>query len=221
MTEAEWNTSTDPEAMYQIVENGAFKTGYGVSPKTTRRRVFFGAACCRLVWPWIEVDPRCVQMIDFIENQFDTELSKDERERLKFNVHMAAEEPEADTSDLQYIAANLVSNCEIPFNAIRYLLLRFKMWGDVSTRAAQISDIMRCIIGNPFRPVTLLPEWRTSTVLALAEGIYAERAFDRLPILADALEEAGCDHADMLNHCRGPGAHVRGCWVVDLVLGKE
>jgi hypothetical protein len=50
--------------------------------------------------------------------------------------------------------------------------------------------------------------------------IYGERAFDRLPILADALEEAGCDNADILSHCQGPGAHVRGCWVVDLVTGR-
>jgi hypothetical protein len=63
--------------------------------------------------------------------------------------------------------------------------------------------------------------WLTPTVLALAVGIYAERAFDRLPILADALEEAGCDHADILAHCRGDGPHARGCWVVDLMLGKS
>ena len=65
------------------------------------------------------------------------------------------------------------------------------------------------------------PSWLTSTVIALAEGIYSDRAFDRLPILADALEDAGCDHADILAHCRGDGPHARGCWVVDLILGKE
>ena len=63
--------------------------------------------------------------------------------------------------------------------------------------------------------------WRTSTVVALARGIYEERAFDRLPMLADALEEAGCEDADMLAHCRRSGPHVLGCWVVDLVLGKK
>ena len=65
------------------------------------------------------------------------------------------------------------------------------------------------------------PTWLTPDVVALARGIYAERAFDRLPILADALQDAGCDNADVLGHCRGPGPHARGCWVVDLVLGKE
>jgi hypothetical protein len=55
----------------------------------------------------------------------------------------------------------------------------------------------------------------------LAQAIYDDRAFDRLPILADALEEAGCTDADILNHCRRPGEHVRGCWAIDLVLGKR
>jgi hypothetical protein len=82
--------------------------------------------------------------------------------------------------------------------------------------------LAHCIFGNPFRPVAFSPAWRSETAVALATGIYAERAFDRLPILADALEEAGCDHADILAHCRDPKAiHARGCWVVDLVLGKS
>ena len=80
--------------------------------------------------------------------------------------------------------------------------------------------MFRDIFGNPFRPVTLDPRWLTETVVALAAGIYADRAIDRMPILADTLEDAGCDHADLLAHCRGDGPHVRGCWVVDLVLGK-
>ncbi len=79
----------------------------------------------------------------------------------------------------------------------------------------------RCVSGNPFRSVVFDPHWRSETTVALAAGVYAERAFDRMPILADALEEAGCDDVDVLTHCRGPGPHVRGCWVVDRVLGKE
>ena len=77
------------------------------------------------------------------------------------------------------------------------------------------------VFGNPFRPVWPDETWQTATVTALAETIYAERAFDRLPILADALEDAGCTDAAILDHCRGSGEHVRGCWVVDLALGKE
>jgi hypothetical protein len=81
--------------------------------------------------------------------------------------------------------------------------------------------LLRCIFGNPFHPTTFADTWRTGTAVALAAGIYADRAFDRLTILADALEEAGCDSADVLTHCRGPGPHARGCWVVDGVLGKQ
>jgi hypothetical protein len=71
-----------------------------------------------------------------------------------------------------------------------------------------------------WRPI-VNPAWLTSTVLALAKGIDAEKAFDRLPILADALQDSGCENTDVLEHCRGPGPHVHGCWVVDLLLGKE
>ncbi|MBL8799394.1 MAG: hypothetical protein JNM56_36260 [Planctomycetia bacterium] len=83
------------------------------------------------------------------------------------------------------------------------------------------SHIIRDVLCNPFRPVTVDSSWLTPTVVSLATAIYEERAFDRLPILADALEDAGCDNTDILNHCRQPGDHVRGCWAVDLVLGKS
>lgn len=91
--------------------------------------------------------------------------------------------------------------------------------GIMADHAGQCA-LIRDIFGNPYRPVGVDPSWLTSTVVALAEGIYQERAFDRLPILADALQDAGCNNDDVLNHCREPGEHVRGCWVVDLVLGK-
>ena len=63
--------------------------------------------------------------------------------------------------------------------------------------------------------------WNDGTIRKMAQVIYGDRAFDRLPLLADALEDAGCTDADILGHCRTPGEHVRGCWVVDLLLGKS
>src|SRR5262249_23525652 len=82
--------------------------------------------------------------------------------------------------------------------------------------------LLRDVAGDPYRPVAFDPPWLTSTVLALAQGIYKDRAFDRLPILADALQDAGCENPEILDHCRDPRlAHVRGCWAVDLVLGKS
>ena len=74
--------------------------------------------------------------------------------------------------------------------------------------------------GDTHQPVVLDPVWRTSTVVALAKQMYGSRDFTAMPILADALQDAGCDNEDILDHCRRPGPHVRGCWVVDLVLGK-
>jgi hypothetical protein len=70
-------------------------------------------------------------------------------------------------------------------------------------------------------PTSLSSEWRTDTAIALARTMYEAREFSAMPILADALQDAGCDNDDILNHCRGDGPHVRGCWVCDLVLGKE
>jgi len=74
---------------------------------------------------------------------------------------------------------------------------------------------------NPFRPVVFDPVWRNDTVLSLAKHIYESRDFSVMPILADALQDAGCEHVEILTHCRGDGPHVRGCWVVDLVLDKS
>ena len=81
--------------------------------------------------------------------------------------------------------------------------------------------LLRCVLGYHFRPMPVDPRWLTSPVLILAQQMYDARDFAPLPILADALEEAGCDDADVLAHCRGSGPHVRGCWVVDLILGKS
>jgi hypothetical protein len=79
-------------------------------------------------------------------------------------------------------------------------------------------DLVRCVFGNPFRPVTLDPAWRTSATVGLALSVYESRDFGVLPVLADALQEAGCQDAAILGHCRGPGPHARGCWVVDWIL---
>jgi len=91
-----------------------------------------------------------------------------------------------------------------------------------------IANLLRDIFGNPFRPVVCDPARISSTVTKLAQAAYDERSLpagtlelDRLAVLADALEDAGCDSADILSHLRNPGTHVRGCWVIDLILGRE
>ncbi|VTU00019.1 Uncharacterized protein (Fragment) OS=uncultured bacterium PE=4 SV=1 [Gemmataceae bacterium] len=92
--------------------------------------------------------------------------------------------------------------------------------GKPAIRAA--AHFLRELFGPwPFRDATADPEWLTSTVVALAKGIYEDRAFDRMPILADALQDAGCDDALVLDHCRQKKArHARGCWVLDALLQK-
>jgi hypothetical protein len=82
--------------------------------------------------------------------------------------------------------------------------------------------LLRDIFGNPFRPVSFSPAWRTDTAVTLARQMNESRDYSAMPILADALQDAGCDNTDILAHCRDANAtHVRGCWVVDLVLGKQ
>ena len=92
---------------------------------------------------------------------------------------------------------------------------------DVTARPGVARSLIRCVLGNPFRPAALAPGWATPDAVALARGMSEARDFAPMPILADALEEAGCDHPDILAHCRADGPHVPGCWVVDLLLGKE
>jgi hypothetical protein len=84
-----------------------------------------------------------------------------------------------------------------------------------------IGPLLHCVFGNPFRPVPFDPRWRTSDVIGLAMAIYEDKAFERMPILADALMDAGCEYEQVIGHCRGEGPHVRGCWVVDMLLGKD
>jgi hypothetical protein len=105
-------------------------------------------------------------------------------------------------------------------------------WHDYGDHREYVSDphpeqhrqvaLLHDIVGNPFRRVEIDPAWRTTDVLGLARRVYHSRDFGAMPILADALQEAGCENEDILNHCRDEHAtHVRGCRVVDLVLGKE
>ena len=106
----------------------------------------------------------------------------------------------------------------ISFTAWLYLaLFRGMFW-----RLGGLVALAHEVFGNPFRPVVFDPSWRTDTAVSLARGMYESRDFSPMPILADALQDAGCEDPDILSHCRDANAaHVRGCWVLDLVLGKS
>jgi hypothetical protein len=98
------------------------------------------------------------------------------------------------------------------------------LWAAWDAAEGVLCGLIREVAGNPFRRPSIAPAllgWRDRLVVRLAQAAYAEGAFERLPILADALEEAGCTDAEVLGHLRGPGPHVRGCWVLDTLTGRR
>jgi hypothetical protein len=102
------------------------------------------------------------------------------------------------------------------------LIARRNRWHAARRAEAAVqAQLLRCIAGNPFCPVEVCRGWVSPDGLALAQAVYDDRAFEQLPILGDALEDAGCTEAAILDHCRDTGPHARGCWVVDAVLGKR
>jgi hypothetical protein len=129
--------------------------------------------------------------------------------------------------DAQIYASDAVTYCAALDNSYASMLTVQRALSAGSYRNSLDTDtalfiaLVYDVVGNPFRPVTCDPRWRTSDTVGLAQAIYDDRAFDRLPILADALMDAGCEDEQIISHCRSDGPHVRGCWVVDLVLGKE
>lgn len=228
MTEAEWLTATDPDLLWQFVWK----------KWSDRKYRLYEAACCRQVWQ-LFTDERSHRAITAAEEFVDGGLADDQLEAIANAAaevwdHELYQLPESDQKELRAwgrIDRPLVSG------AAYNVAIPLGWWGgapafdnpsriirearDVPPGQAEAQSVLlRDIVGNPFRPVALDPAWRTDAVVGLAAGVYADRAFDRLPQLADALEAAGCTDAAVLTHCRGPGPHVRGCWVVDLLLGK-
>jgi hypothetical protein len=148
----------------------------------------------------------------------------------------SAAEGKASRQDLDDAFENLEESLNVfgpPGEFVALLDMAYGMWKSewpslnggeqdpawLAERKAQ-ACLVRDVFPNPFRPVVPKPAWGADAVLGLARAAYAGR-FDSLPVLADALEEAGCDSADLLAHCRGRGPHVRGCWALDVLLGKD
>jgi hypothetical protein len=137
----------------------------------------------------------------------------------EWEVHQHAVEAAAVAAEAR---AELVTSAARPeelwpvVEAAREAYVARARWSELFVQA----DILRDIFGNPFNHVPFSPSWRSEAVVGLARGLAEEGAYDRLPVLADALEDAACADPQVLAHSRGPGPHVRGCWVVDMVLGK-
>ncbi len=235
MTEAEWQSCDDPtdmllflrgpDSLREEVVNEIFIRRIEVDAPglTSQRKLRLAAcACCRRIEHLLH-NIRNRELIEVNEQFADGEASA---EQLRLTHDMARDALGSLREGLYHEAAVVVLGLREWLHAELFRAMREVVGKELSESFAQHEltlqcELIRCVAGNPSRPVAFDPAWRTETVVALAAGIYAERAFDRLPILADALEEAGGDHPNVLAHCRGPGPHARGCWVVDLVLQKS
>jgi len=223
MTEAEWETyALNPQRMVW-----ALRGTKATRTKAGRRKLrLFACGCCRLIWERLE-DPRLRAVLEVAERFAEGGASAVELEAARESIAPLTRGGyrSGDPGAQQRTAAGMVAGAarekpfEAAFDMTTYPLPLAGYWA-VADESALLCDLLRCVFGNPFRPITLDARWRTATVTKMARALYEERNFEDLPILADALEEAGCTNADILGHCRGSAPHVRGCWVVDLLLGK-
>lgn len=231
MTEVEWLACEDPTKMLLSVKHR----------RTIQKRVkqrkqhLFAVACCRRLPPLLddERSRHCIEVVErFADDRATTEeLQAAEMEARENWLHNAADDTAftclqlcAEEVDGLHVSTTAISaafrrqqtDADKPFDP-----LGGRRSGACPSEERAQCELIRDIFGNSFRTIPIEPKWLSEIVSSLASGIYADRAFDRLPILADALEEAGCSDIDILGHLRSPGLHVRGCWVLDLLLQKE
>jgi len=211
MTEAEWLECKDPKALLETLQGWA----------SERKFRLFACGCSRRIWQLLETGSSRNAVV-MAERHADDDCSDEDLQAANQSAHR--EVKNVDYGDAYWADLGCMVSHENTWEAARFTESIVGRHGEPHGKESRTvhSDLLRDIFGNPFRPVSINPSWLTSTVLALAQGIYQERAFDRLLILADALQDAGCEYEDILNHFRNPNAtHVRGCWALDLVLGKS
>lgn len=216
MTEAEWLAGSTPEELLDIVE--------GLGEDSIRKDRLLLAGCCRRVVS-LMTHPHSRRAVEMVELAADESVSEEEcgkaLERARQLVGRRRIPKTAAFSAARAAACGIESLREAACAAATAAgRASASPGGFQQEQQAQVA-LIRDIYGNPFRPVAADPSWRTSTVDSLARQMYESRDFSPMPILADALQDAGCENPDVLDHCRGPGPHARGCWVVDLLLGKE
>jgi hypothetical protein len=237
MTEAEWMTCTNPQKMLDFLGEKA----------NDRKLRLFAVACCRGVWAWIklkrsrEATEQAERYADGLLNKATLAAAADATAKawIKYNHHL----DEEDHGIIRSLRAVHFACCEreallrvsaMVMNAHRRTTAEIDL---VSSREAQdVVDaegrrhvlLLRDIFDNPFHPARIEPVLLPHSVVSFAQATYEQRALpsgeldpERLAILADAVEEAGCKNTDILMHCRQTGPHVRGCWVLDLLLGKS
>jgi hypothetical protein len=236
MTEAEWLACTDPRPMLDWLARRwrrrfARWCGLSASPTTRRKLWLFAGACCvrstqGLTIPWWDDELR--NLVALGKGEIDIErlerlLDKDRQAWVSAETWAMWRAESAGKHRALKLARDPAMR-----EAVTEGREARSSWDKVPAawaeeRKAQ-SHFLRDIFGSPFHPSPPLPAsilaWNGGTVPQIAQVIDAEEAFDRLPILADALEDAGCHDTGILVHCRQPGEHVRGCWVVNLLLGR-
>ena len=231
MTEREWLAGTDPTPMLEYIRKQS----------SDRKLRLLTVSCCRLFWDCLNLDETRTA-IEVSERFADGHATEEELSEARSAAHDAAwyaryyderePHPSEDGERRRYFGERLGKPSQEVLRRLFFVAFmantsqRLRADGMPTLRTDPIlvrhgPSLLRDVFGNPFRPATADPRRLTSTAVSLARSIYEDRAFDRMPILADALEEAGCDDADLLAHCRGGGPHARGCWAVDLLLGKE
>jgi hypothetical protein len=247
MTEAGWQECEDVGEMLRYLRREAKVR----SPKGRRKLRLFACGCCRQVWPLIEdprsrqLVELAEQAADGLTDPLELAVAEVAARLAKLDADFAS----AGLSPMSHIrrvgaavaaalqtaakesyeAARVASECALSAVGGQWSTLEPNpAWEAQENRQA---DLLRDLFGSPFRPATLDLAWLTGqggTVPQLAEAAYEDRLLPsghldphRLAVLADALTDAGCDNQEILAHLRGPGPHVRGCWVVDLLLGKE
>jgi hypothetical protein len=225
LTEREWLRSSTPFKMLPLRRENA----------NNRRLRLFALACCRRIRHLLN-DPRSWHALGVLEAYVERQAGKEDL------AEAAAEAREASEAAGGYgEAEEVVCVAAEPRPGASYWEAAW--WVMVTARTAASrprdftdhgawlqaadaeekaqADLLRCIFGNPFRPPPTLPLQVGGAVVDLAQRMYEARDFTDMPLVADALQAAGCEDKALLTHCRAGGEHVRGCWAVDLVLGKS
>ena len=222
-TEDDWLACTDPQKLLEHPGDRA----------SDRKLRLFACACCRRVWPVLTGSRDAVELAErYADGRASDDEFYDAREEAEliwgdpgFEEDVARQRPYQGYSTLW----SSEDDAEVAVEYCTRMAAQAVAGpaGRGGPECAAQCGLLRCITGNPFRPAALSPAWQTPQVAALAQAAYDERELPagtldltRLAVLADALEEAGCTSQEIIEHLRGPGPHVRGCWVGDLILGK-
>jgi hypothetical protein len=232
MNEQKWLACANPAAMI------GFLGGRG----SDRKWRLLACACCRLAWHHL-ADPRSRAAVEAAEAFADGQTPFEAMESARLAaMAAAAEQPPVSLGAALATAAGFAARPGGSFAGAALHVIDKVAWAPSTAprgkagRAGRAhreqvgllaAALLRCVVGNPFRPVTPDPAWPTSQVVDLARAAYDHRDRpsghlepSRLAVLADALEDAGCEDAELRRHLRSGGVHVRGCWGVDVVLGR-